>query len=96
MTIGLKIGDLAPDFKGTAVGGIYGGGQEVKLADFAGSTLVLYFIRRAVPQGAPPKPVSCAIPGVNSNLKWSFSASAAIALKVTKNSSKNMAFPFHC
>ena len=43
MTLGLKIGDLAPDFKGTAVGGIYGGGQEVKLADFAGSTLVLYF-----------------------------------------------------
>ena len=43
MTIGLKIGDLALDFKATAVGGIYGGGQEVKLADFAGSTLVLYF-----------------------------------------------------
>src|ERR1700737_4678858 len=43
MTIGLKIGDLAPDFKATAVGGIYGGGQEVKLADFAGSTIVLYF-----------------------------------------------------
>ena len=42
MTIGLKIGDLAPDFKAIAVGGIYGGGQEVKLADFAGSTLVLY------------------------------------------------------
>jgi thioredoxin-dependent peroxiredoxin len=39
----LKIGDPAPDFKTTAVGGIYGGGQEVKLADFAGSTLVLYF-----------------------------------------------------
>jgi len=43
MTIGLKIGDPAPDFKATAVGGIYGGGQEVKLADFEGSTLVLYF-----------------------------------------------------
>jgi thioredoxin-dependent peroxiredoxin len=27
----------------TAVGGIYGGGQEVKLADFAGSSLGLYF-----------------------------------------------------
>ena len=39
----LKIGDPAPDFKATAVGGIYGGGQEVKLADFAGSTLALYF-----------------------------------------------------
>lgn len=43
MSTELKIGDLAPDFKATAVGGIYGGGQEVKLADFAGSTLVLYF-----------------------------------------------------
>ena len=39
----LKIGDPAPDFKATAVGGIYGGGQEVKFADFADSTLVLYF-----------------------------------------------------
>jgi len=29
--------------KATAVGGIYGGGQEVKFADFADSTLVLYF-----------------------------------------------------
>jgi len=43
MSTELKIGDPAPDFKGTAVGGIYGGGQQVKLADFAGSTLVLYF-----------------------------------------------------
>lgn len=43
MTMELKIGDPAPYFKATAVGGIYGGGQEVKLADFAGSTLVLYF-----------------------------------------------------
>ena len=39
----LKVGDSAPDFKATVVGGIYGGGQEVKLADLAGSTLVLYF-----------------------------------------------------
>jgi len=43
MTVGLKIGDPAPDFRATAVGGIYGDGKEVKLADFAGSTLVLYF-----------------------------------------------------
>ena len=39
----LKVGDSAPDFKATVVGGIYGGGQEVKFADLAGSTLVLYF-----------------------------------------------------
>jgi peroxiredoxin Q/BCP len=43
MSTELKIGDPAPDFKATAVGGIYGTGQEVKLADFAGSPLVLYF-----------------------------------------------------
>ena len=43
MNMELKIGDPAPDFQATAVGGIYGGGQEVKLADFAGSTIVLYF-----------------------------------------------------
>jgi peroxiredoxin Q/BCP len=43
MSTELKVGDPAPDFKGTAVGGIYGGGQQVKLADFAGSILVLYF-----------------------------------------------------
>jgi thioredoxin-dependent peroxiredoxin len=39
----LKIGDPAPGFRAPAVGGIYGVGQEVKLDDFAGSTLVLYF-----------------------------------------------------
>ena len=39
----LKIGDQAPNFKAVAVGGIYGGGQEVKLLDFKGATLVLYF-----------------------------------------------------
>ena len=43
ITTELKIGDPAPDFKATAVGGIYGGGQPVKLADFAGSPLILYF-----------------------------------------------------
>jgi thioredoxin-dependent peroxiredoxin len=43
MTTELKVGDPAPGFKATAVGGIYGDGREVKLADFTGSTLVLYF-----------------------------------------------------
>jgi len=43
MTTELKIGDAAPGFATTAVGGIYGAGQNVKLSDFAGSTLVLYF-----------------------------------------------------
>lgn len=39
----LKVGDHAPYFEATAVGDPYGSGQTVKLSDFAGSPLVLYF-----------------------------------------------------
>jgi len=39
----LKIGDKAPDFRALAVGGKYGPGREVSLADFRGKKLVLYF-----------------------------------------------------
>ena len=43
MAIELKVGDLAPDFRAQAIGGKYGAGQEVSLADFRGSAVVLYF-----------------------------------------------------
>jgi len=43
MASDLNIGDSAPDFRATAVGGEYGTGREVTLKDFAGSPLVLYF-----------------------------------------------------
>ena len=33
----LKVGDPAPDFSATAVGGKYGAGQEVALRDFKGT-----------------------------------------------------------
>jgi peroxiredoxin Q/BCP len=39
----LKPGDPAPDFHAIAVGGRYGDGAPVSLADFAGRTVVLYF-----------------------------------------------------
>ena len=39
----LKVGDRAPDFSATAVGGHYGAGAGVSLGDFRGSPLVLYF-----------------------------------------------------
>ena len=39
----LKPGDPAPDFCELAVGGKYGVGREVSLANFRGSPLVLYF-----------------------------------------------------
>jgi peroxiredoxin Q/BCP len=43
MTSDFKVGDAAPDFRATAVGGEYGAGREVALADFRGTPLVLYF-----------------------------------------------------
>jgi peroxiredoxin Q/BCP len=39
----LNVGDAAPAFHATAVGGKYGAGQPVSLADFKGKTVVLYF-----------------------------------------------------
>jgi peroxiredoxin Q/BCP len=43
MAVELKAGDLAPDFHAQAVGGEYGAGREVSLADFRGSAVILYF-----------------------------------------------------
>ena len=39
----LKVGDPAPDFTATAVGGKYGAGKEVSLKDLRGRPVVLYF-----------------------------------------------------
>ena len=43
MSADLKIGDPAPDFTATAVGGKYGSGQQVSLAQLRGQPVVLYF-----------------------------------------------------
>jgi len=43
MPVDLKVGDRAPEFHARAVGGKYGTGQDVSLADFRGSSVVLYF-----------------------------------------------------
>ncbi len=43
MNTDLKVGDPAPPFAALALGGPYGTGQTVRLADFAGQHLVLYF-----------------------------------------------------
>jgi thioredoxin-dependent peroxiredoxin len=46
MAVQLKVGDKAPGFKATAIGGKYGAGRIVSLSDFRGSPLVLYFYPR--------------------------------------------------
>ena len=43
MAAELKVGDEAPDFRADAIGGKYGEGKEVSLADFRGRSVVLYF-----------------------------------------------------
>ena len=43
MSVQLVPGDKAPDFTAVAVGGSYGEGRSVSLADFASQTLVIYF-----------------------------------------------------
>ena len=40
---GLKVGDAAPEFRATAIGGKFGEGKEVALSDFRGGRVVLYF-----------------------------------------------------
>jgi hypothetical protein len=57
MTTELKVGDLAPEFRATAVGGIYGDGQEVK----------------TILRAAPLRRVAYAIPGAKFNRKLSYS-----------------------
>jgi peroxiredoxin Q/BCP len=43
MPVELKVGDRAPEFRAQAIGGQYGDGRAVALADFSGSAVVLYF-----------------------------------------------------
>ncbi len=43
MSVDLKVGDPAPQFEALALGGPYGTGEKVRLKDFAGKHVVLYF-----------------------------------------------------
>ena len=39
----LSVGDRAPKFRAVAIGGEYGAGREISLADFRGTPVALYF-----------------------------------------------------
>jgi peroxiredoxin Q/BCP len=39
----LQVGDTAPEFSTTAVGGNYGSGARIKLSELKGSPVILYF-----------------------------------------------------
>ena len=42
-SVELKVGELAPKFRALAIGGEYGSGREITLAELRGSPVVLYF-----------------------------------------------------
>lgn len=43
MSEDLKVGDIAPRFEALALGGPYGTGEKVRLEDFVGKHVILYF-----------------------------------------------------
>jgi len=58
-----KIGEKAPSFTSTAVGGIYGQGTSLSLRDLKGRPVVLYFSLRTIPLDAPLRHAAYAILG---------------------------------
>lgn len=52
----LKRGDKAPEILG-----VDQTGKEIRLSDFAGSKLILYFIRKTIRPGVLPKHAACGI-----------------------------------
>lgn len=68
----LQVGDTAPTFSALAVGGAYGEGQMVSLADLRGQTVVLYFY----PKDATP---GCTMQACALRDEWAqFAGKAAI------------------
>jgi thioredoxin-dependent peroxiredoxin len=67
MSSDLHVGDAAPDFRATAVGGGYGSGREVSLKDFQGQSLILYFYPKDDTPGCTAQ--ACGVRDVWSELK---------------------------
>ncbi len=63
----LKIGDTAPSFLATAVGGDFGEGREVGLAEFRGTPVILYFYPKDDTPGCTVQ--ACGIRDVWSEIK---------------------------
>jgi thioredoxin-dependent peroxiredoxin len=63
----LKVGDAAPDFTATAVGGKYASGREISLRDLQGRPVVLYFYPKDDTPGCTVQ--ACALRDSWSNLE---------------------------
>ena len=78
----LEIGDPAPGFETIAVGGEYGDGKTVRLADFKGRTVVLYFYPKDDTPGCTTQ--ACGLRDV-----WKDFAGKAAVLGVSIDSAKS-------
>ena len=65
----IKVGDAAPEFCAIAIGGNYGSGQEIRLRDLRGSTVVLYFYPKDDTAGCTVQ--ACGLRDAWSNFKTS-------------------------
>jgi len=78
----LAVGDKAPTFCAVAVGGEYGEGREVELADFRGTPVVLYFY----PKDDTP---GCTVQACGLRDSWSSFRGLAKIFGVSVDSSKS-------
>jgi peroxiredoxin Q/BCP len=78
----LAVGDKAPAFRAVAVGGEYGDGREVALADFRGAPVVLYFY----PKDDTP---GCTVQACNLRDSWSSLRGLAKVFGVSVDSAKS-------
>ena len=78
----LKAGDSAPAFTAIAVGGKFGDGAKVSLADFTGQTVVLYFY----PKDDTP---GCTVQACAMRDAWTEFDGAAVIFGVSPDSAKS-------
>ena len=78
----MKVGDFAPAFEAIAVGGEYGDGTEVSLADFKGRTVVLYFY----PKNDTP---GCTTQACGLRDSWADVSARAVVFGVSVDSAKS-------
>jgi peroxiredoxin Q/BCP len=80
----LQAGDKAPAFSAMAVGGKFGDGAKVSLADFKGQTVVLYFY----PKDDTP---GCTVQACDLRDAWPYFDGKAVVFGVSPDSAKSHA-----
>lgn len=86
MTTPLQVGDLAPSIATTAVGGPYGSGSPLKLADLTGTPVVLYFYPKDDTPGCTTQ--ACGIRDVWSEIQATGAALFGVSIDPVKSHEK--------